>query len=467
MYISRLALDHFRSWEACVLDFDRGINILQGRNGLGKTNIVESIEVLATGSSQRTTSALPLIERGSTTAVVRANVVQDRSKVGQQKPDREQSQENAVPKMLEMSIHARGANRMRVDSGPSHMMRDALGLVSCVSFSPQDQHLVTEDPAARRMFLNQSGTQLDAHYDNVLQRTRHIAQQRVALLKQLGHKGQQSGLDAGLQPSMAASWAASTHEYGADPADPGFSPTQGSSANAAALSGLEVWTGQFIEAGVDLTRSRIRIVERLNEHFSEIYRQLSDNHGEARLMYRPSFAEVIDREQPFDAISAHFQRIFQGELARGFNLIGPQRDDLEFILDDVPAREYASNGEQWTLAIALKMSLHQALIDENADVPIIVLDDVFAQLDENRRSQIIRFAERQRQVLITVAAASDIPELSGANIIDVEALHDRSRFGDCPSASLPRSSEEDEVRQKEPNDVKDASSALHQGGDDS
>lgn len=386
MYISRLALDHFRSWDACVLDFDKGINILQGHNGLGKTNIVESVEVLSTGSSQRTTSTGPLIQRGNTTAVIRANIV-----------------DNGVT-TLEMSIHARGANRMRVNSGPSRMMRDVLGTVSCVSFSPQDQHLVTEDPTARRLFLNQAGTQLNIHYDSILHKVRHIAQQRVALLKQLNHNNQSNN---------SFNHQASVEGITVDP-------------NAAALSGLEVWTGQFIEAGSELTLQRMNIVKQLNENFSDIYRQLSGNQGTAELIYKPSFEEVLQSEHPFDEISAHFQRIFQGELARGFNLIGPQRDDLEFSLDGYPAREYASNGEQWTMAIALKMSLYQTLQTSKGEHPIIILDDVFAQLDEVRRKQIIDFASAQHQVLITVAAASDIPELGDANIIDVQQLHDDS-----------------------------------------
>ncbi|MFT8356575.1 MAG: DNA replication and repair protein RecF [Bifidobacterium aquikefiri] len=416
MYISRLALDHFRSWDACVLDFDQGINILQGRNGLGKTNIVESIEVLATGSSQRTTSMLPLIQRGSSTAVVRANVVENASEKLRGVTGNDKTVNGASPTTLEMSIHARGANRMRVNAGHALMMKDVQGLVSCVSFSPQDQHLVTDDPAARRVFLNQAGMQLDRQYGEILQRTRHIAQQRVALLKQLSRNDQFRRGESGQMSSIS---------NGAD--------TFSQPSSAVALSGLEVWTGQFIEAGVELTNRRKAIIEELNKTFPEIYRQLSGSptipgQGEAQLAYKPSFSEVLDQEHPFDDISAHFERIFRGELARGFNLIGPQRDDVEFMLNGFPAREYASNGEQWTLAIALKMSLYQALVGESGNEPIIVLDDVFAQLDEHRRAQIIHFASQQHQVLITVAAASDIPEFADAHIIDIQQVYDRNQY---------------------------------------
>ncbi|MFT8705123.1 DNA replication/repair protein RecF [Bifidobacterium aquikefiricola] len=419
MYISRLALDHFRSWDACVLDFDQGINILQGKNGLGKTNIVESIEVLATGSSQRVTSTLPLIQRGSTTAVVRANVVEHADEKLRGSAGNDSHAAGASPTTLEMSIHARGANRMRVNAGHSLMMKDVQGLVSCVSFTPQDQHLVTEDPAARRVFLNQAGMQLDGHYGEILQRTRHIAQQRVALLKQLGRNGQYHG--------EAFGQGFVSDDAGAD------AGALSQSSQAAALSGLEVWTGQFIDAGVELTRRRKAVIDALNETFPEIYQRLSGkptlpDQADAHLEYRPSFSEVLDQEHPHESISAHFERIFKGEMARGFNLIGPQRDDVEFMLNGFPAREYASNGEQWTLAIALKMSLYQALVRERGSEPIIVLDDVFAQLDEQRRAQIIHFASQQHQVLITVAAASDIPEFADAHIIDIQQVYDKNQY---------------------------------------
>ena len=370
MHISRLALDHYRSWEHCVIDFEPGINILQGSNGLGKTNIVEAVEVLSTGSSHRTSSSLPLIEKGYPSATIRANV---------EGTDGQRS--------YEITIAARGANRARVDGGKSQYMRDIIGTVPSVSFTPEDQRLVSGDPATRRNFLNQAASLLLHRYMQSLQQFAHIAKQRAALLKQLSDG---SGIDS---------------EYG----------------RQAVLSGLEVWTGQFIEIGMQVTRDRNEVIGRLRDPFSRIYKALAGASEAADLLYEPSFDEVMLYDEPAAEISRHFQRIYPGEVARGQNLIGPQRDDLTLLLNDMPAREFASNGEMWTMALALKMALYEVVSAQWDTKPIVILDDVFAQLDESRRGQILDFAKRQDQVLITVAAASDIPQ-GGAHVIDVAAL---------------------------------------------
>lgn len=388
MYISRLALDHYRSWESLVVDLEPGVNVLHGENGLGKTNIVEAIEVLSTGSSHRTSSSLPLVERGESKATIRANVVEnagdaDPGVTGDDRPE---------PRVTtyEATIATRGANRARINSGASRYLRDIVGLVPSVSFTPDDQRLVSGEPATRRTFLDQAGALLVPRYADMIQQFTRIARQRAALLKQLGaHAG---------------------------------SPD-------AALSGLEVWTGQFIEAGVALTRVRMRIMERLAAPFASIYARLASGRGTAGLAYAPSFTEVADagQDDPRPAISTHFQRLYAGEIARGINLIGPQRDDLAITLDGMPARDFASNGEMWTMALALRMALFEAVTADRGVRPIVILDDVFAQLDESRRTQILDFASQQDQVLITAAAAGDIPggidgDGAKANIIDVAAL---------------------------------------------
>lgn len=442
MYISRLALDHFRSWPHLVVDFKPGVTILKGANGLGKTNIVEAIEVLSTGSSHRVSSSLPLIERGEAKATIRANVNEgnangeesnaeiiheqgengdaqgatnfpaaaDAKNTGQLNV---QGQENAVltdstmshgnidsgnsladgkvrETTYEVTIAARGANRGRINGGNSLYMRDIVGKVPSVSFTPDDQRLVAGDPAGRRGFLDQAGSLLIAGYAANLSNANKIAKQRAALLKQLGQRG--------------------------EPGD----------AQNAALNGLEIWTGQFIGVGVALTRARAGLIERLAGPFSRIYDELAGKPQHAGLQYAPSFEEVLDFEQPEPEISKHYQRLYAGEIARGRNLIGPHRDDMTLTLDGMSAREFASNGEMWTMALALKMALLEEITETQQVKPIVILDDVFAQLDETRRKQILDFAMQQDQVLITVAAASDIPmneaQAGNATIIDVTEL---------------------------------------------
>ncbi|OZG65245.1 DNA replication/repair protein RecF [Bifidobacterium eulemuris] len=375
MHVSRLALDRFRSWHQCVLDLNPGVNVLQGRNGLGKTNIVEAVEVLSTGGSHRASSSLPLIERGQTSAVIRANV-----------------EDGDRTTTYEVTIASRGANRGRVNGGASVYMRDIVGRVPCVTFTPEDQRMVAGDPATRRGFLDQAGVLLTPGYAALTQNFAKIGRQRAALLKQLGDRGANGA--SGAVASM----------------------------NDAVLSGLEIWTGQFIEAGVELTKRRHAVVEQLAEPFARIYAELAGETEQVELRYAPSFDEVMAFDDPAPHISQHFQRIYPGEVARGVNLIGPQRDDLALELNGMAAREYASNGEMWTMALALKMALFETVARVTDVTPIVILDDVFAQLDEHRRNQIMAFAAGQPQVLITVAAASDMPELPGAKVIDVASL---------------------------------------------
>lgn len=404
MYVSRLALDHFRSWEHCVVDFDAGVTILQGANGLGKTNLVEAIEVLSTGGSHRTSSSLPLVQRGATTATIRANVTDTAvaahaattTTSAADTADTADAAARTDTTTYELTIAARGANRARINGGNSLYMRDVVGRIPSVAFTPEDQRLVAGDPATRRTFLNQAGALLVAGYTGRLQTISKIAKQRAALLKQLGDgTGRAGGIAA---------------------------------AADAALNGLEIWTGQFIDLGVALTRDRRAIVERLAEPFAAIYRDLAGDGEHAALVYEPSFDEVFLYDDPMPRISEHFQRIYPGEVARGQNLIGPHRDDLSIMLDGMPAREFASNGEMWTMALALKMALFEVVAAERGVKPIVILDDVFAQLDESRRRQILDFAGRQDQVLITVAAASDIPDMidaTDAHVIDVADLKRR------------------------------------------
>ncbi len=353
-----------------MVDFASGVNVLHGANGLGKTNLIEAVEVLSTGTSHRVSSSLPLIERGASKATIRANV------------------DNASSlTTYEATIAAHGANRARINSGQSQYLRDIIGLVPSVSFTPEDQRLIYGEPSVRRNFLNQSGALLVRQYTEQSQQFTHIARQRAALLKQLA--GREGTVDS-------------------------------------VLSGLEVWTGQFIETGVQLTRMRSALVSRLAEPFAEIYSRLASHNGKACLAYMPSLEEALLSDDPYASISEHFQRLYPGEVARGVNLIGPQRDDVNVTLDGMPAKEFASNGEMWTMAIALKMALFETIAADRGVKSIVILDDVFAQLDESRREHIVQFAQRQDQVLITVAAASDIPSTVDAKMIDVAALSESS-----------------------------------------
>lgn len=403
MYVSKLALDHFRSWSSCVLDFSPKMNVLVGSNGLGKTNVVESLEVISTGTSHRVSSLTPLIEINHNCATIRANVKDFSNTCNINTLDGSDNLDNLDETTFELSINLKGANRARINGKKSLYMKDIVGLVPCVSFTPRDQNLIVSDPTVRRTFIDQAGALLIPNYLPILQEYNHIAKQRSALLKSLSNN---------------------------------YSPNSMNNYNT--VSDLEVWTAKFIETGIILTKLRKQIIELLNNVFSNIVKHLSNSSNFASIEYNPSFSEIDFSENNFEddfeesndnsirlAISEHFQRIYNGEVARGYNLIGPHRDDFTILLNDYNAKEFASNGESWTLALSLKMALFKSLEKKNGKKPIVILDDVFAQLDEFRRKQILEFAKNQDQVFITVASLSDIPKDKSVlenSIIDVSKI---------------------------------------------
>ena len=407
MYVSKLALDHFRSWSSCVLDFSPKMNVLVGSNGLGKTNIVESLEVISTGTSHRVSSLAPLIEINHNCATIRANVKDFNNTCNSNTLD---GSDNLDETTFELSINLKGANRARINGKKSLYMKDIVGLVPCVSFTPRDQNLIVSDPTVRRTFIDQAGTLLIPNYLQILQEYNHIAKQRSALLKNLSNN---------------------------------YSPNSMNNYNT--VSDLEVWTAKFIETGIILTKLRKKIIELLNNVFSNIVKQLSNSSNFALIEYNPSFSEIDFSENDFEenndnsirlAISEHFQRIYNGEVARGYNLIGPHRDDFTILINNYNAKEFASNGESWTLALALKMALFKSLEKKNGKKPIVILDDVFAQLDESRRKQILEFAKNQDQVFITVASLSDIPKDKSVlenSIIDVSKIAKNQNEDDSKS----------------------------------
>ncbi|MDO4913263.1 MAG: DNA replication and repair protein RecF [Bifidobacteriaceae bacterium] len=418
MQISRLALTHFRSWDNVVLDFKKGINIIQGANGFGKTNLIEAIEILSTGYSHRTSKIQPVIQRGSNKATIRANYLdslnqqnisdnntninsnEDGSSAAEkeaedvfhnQDKNEQQSLENTHT--LEANLFIKGANRGKIDNTQSVYFRDIVGKILCVCFAPDDQKIITDEPLLRRNFMNQAICSYEHDYEQKLQKFNHIAKQRVALLKIL-------------------------HDNSAQDVN-------------SVLTNLEIWTGQFVLASIEISRCRQHFIEQLQKHFIHIYHQLSGKKENIQLQFVPSMSEILEYEHPQDAISQHLQQLYAGEVATMRNLIGSHRDDFMITLDGVSAKEYASNGEIWTMALSLKMALYELLqIKNNGVKPIVILDDVFAQLDENRREQILYFAKEQDQVIITVAAFSDIPNdlVDQAYIIPVKGVVQDENF---------------------------------------
>lgn len=355
MYVAHLSLHDFRSYEALELDLDPGVSSFVGRNGQGKTNIVEAIDYLSRLSSHRVAADLPLVRRGAERAVVRAAVVRDERRA-----------------VLEVEINPGKSNRARVNRGPLPKARDLVGLVRTVVFAPDDLALVKGDPTERRRFADDllvlrtpryAGTRAD--YDRVLK-------QRNSLLK--------------------------------------TARARGGSAGESMLSTLEVWDERLARLGAEVMTARAALVVDLVPLLGKAYEAVARgaHRDDAVISYRPSF-EVPDDSDVEAMFHVELARRRRDELDRGVTLVGPHRDDLLCELGELPVKGYASHGEGWSFALAMRLASYD-LLRSTGDDPILVLDDVFAELDTGRREQLAELVAGAEQVLVTAAVAGDVPE---------------------------------------------------------
>lgn len=387
MFVRQFALRDFRSWEAVTLELDPGVTVFLGPNGHGKTNLLESLGYLTTLSSHRVATDSPLIRSGATTAQVRAVVVND---------SRELS--------IDVEINDGRANRARIGGSPARRPREILGVLRGVLFAPEDLSLVRGDPGERRRFLDELLTSrrprmaaVRADYDKVLR-------QRSALLKTAG-----AALRRGARSDDGAS----------------------------ALATLDVWDGHLAAHGAELLAARLRLVTELGPHVTESYARLAPESRPASIAYRSSLGDSMPPEfgrpdshrtwtrDDVDLLEVSFlnelARARPREIDRGLCLVGPHRDDLELRLGDQLAKGFASHGESWSVALALRLGSFALLRAEGTD-PVLMLDDVFAELDRRRRRALVEVAADVEQVLITAAVAEDVPGELAATRISVAAL---------------------------------------------
>lgn len=368
MHVTRLELHDFRSYESAEIVLRPGPVAFIGANGQGKTNLVEAIDYLAGLDSHRVSSDTPLVRAGAERAVVRAQLQrQDRSA------------------LIEIEITAGKSNRARVNGNALPRVRDVLGIARTVLFSPEDLALVKGDPSDRRKFLDHlivmrvprlAGTKAD--YDRVLR-------QRNTLLKTAGRRGNVE------------------------------------------ISTLDIWDENLARTGGQLVAARLALLDALAPHATDAYRDVAAGAAAERqivaLDYKasvPGLEELRDADDISKALMDEIGRRRREELERGVSLVGPHRDDVVLSIGDLPAKGYASHGESWSLALALRLAAF-ALLREEGDDPILILDDVFAELDSDRRSRLASRVASAEQVLVTAAVEGDVPpELIGQSF-DVAA----------------------------------------------
>jgi DNA replication and repair protein RecF len=375
VHLAHLSLADFRSYAEVELPLDRGVTALVGPNGQGKTNLVEAIGYLSTLGSHRVAADAPLVRSGAERAVVRGTVLRDGRSL-----------------LLEIEINPGKANRARVNKSPVPRPREVLGLLRSVLFAPEDLALVKGDPSERRHFLDDllvSRTPrlaaVRADYDRVLK-------QRNALLKTAALARRSGGPD---------------------------------------LRTLDVWDMHLSKAGGELLAARLELVDAVRPLVDKAYAAVARGSAAISIEYACSLGPDVDLTADRDVLAAALGAALAGvrsdELDRGVTLVGPHRDELMLKLNDLPARGYASHGESWSLALALRLGSYDLLCADGGE-PVLILDDVFAELDVDRRERLAELVAPAEQVLITAAVAADVPEvLAGAryDVMDGRVRHVR------------------------------------------
>ncbi|WP_432510203.1 DNA replication/repair protein RecF [Kineococcus sp. SYSU DK001] len=371
MHVAHLSLVDYRSYPSLELDLSPGTTTFVGLNGQGKTNLVEAIGYVATLGSHRVSGDAPLVRQGATRAVVRAGLVRGGRRA-----------------LVELEITPGKANRARLNHNPVRRTRDVLGVLRTVLFAPEDLALVKGDPTERRRYLDEllvtrwprvAGVRAD--YDRVLR-------QRGALLKSAG--------------SAMRSGRADPHA-------------------------LDVWDEHLAATGSDLLSARLALLSDLRQPAGDAYRSVSRGQGELELGYRSSLpllaqgiattpgGDVPSREELRVALLAAMADQRKAELDRGVCLVGPHRDDLVLTLGGMPAKGYASHGESWSVALGLRLASYRLLLEDDVmddpGGPVLILDDVFAELDAGRRERLAEVVADAEQVLVTAAVPEDVPEV--------------------------------------------------------
>jgi DNA replication and repair protein RecF len=358
LYVAHLTLVDFRSYATAEVPLEPGATAFIGRNGQGKTNLVEAIDYLSRLSSHRVAADAPLVRAGAERALVRAAVA-----------------------LLEVEINPGRSNRARVNRADLPRARELVGLMRTVVFAPDDLALVKGDPSGRRAFLDDLLVLRAPRLAGVRQDYERVLKQRNSLLKTAG------------------------------------AARRGSSSQESALATLGVWDAHLARTGAEILAERLRLVADLRPYVGHAYATVARGatSDDAGLEYQPSLEidDLTDRAALTERLLEELERRRSDELDRGLSLVGPHRDELQLSLGNgeqrLPVRGYASHGESWSFALALRLASYD-LVRADGDDPILILDDVFAELDAERRTQLAELVAGAEQVLVTAAVAADVPE---------------------------------------------------------
>jgi DNA replication and repair protein RecF len=381
MYAKRVKLTNFRNYDSTDIEFSPGVNLIYGPNGQGKTNLVEAINFFAGLDSHRVAGHSPLIRQGKSTAIISLELSHEGRDL-----------------LLEYEINTDSSNRARLNKSEVAKPKEILGYLNSVIFAPEDLDIVKRDPSNRRSFLDQLIIQFNPRMHGVYGDYDRVLKQRNTLLKSARATG-----------------------------------TKGEN-----LSTLDAWDQALIKNGTEIIGARVAITEKLSPPLVTNYQNIAKSNNEPHMFIRSSVVESSKLDQDDletqdaletsnkEEISEMFQQklslVRPKELERGVTLAGPHRDDLQLNLGSLPAKGYASHGESWSYALSLKLaSLEILKAESKLGDPILILDDVFAELDKDRREKLSDLVQQNEQVLITAAVIEDVPGNLLANKLQVES----------------------------------------------
>jgi len=381
MFAKRVKLTNFRNYESADIEFTSGVNLIYGPNGQGKTNLVEALNFFAGLDSHRVAGHTPLVKQGESTAIISLDL----------------SHENR-DLLLEYEINTDSSNRARLNKSEVAKPKDILGYLNSVIFAPEDLDIVKRDPSNRRAFLDQLIVQFNPRMHGVYADYDRVLKQRNTLLKSARATG-----------------------------------TKGDS-----LSTLDAWDQALVKNGTEIIAARVSITKKLSPSLVTNYQNIAITNNQPTMFIRSSVVESSKLDQDDletqdalektnkEEISELFQQklslVRPKEIERGITLVGPHRDDLQLNLGSLPAKGYASHGESWSYALSLKLASLEILKSESKlGDPILILDDVFAELDKDRRQKLSDLVQQNEQVLITAAVIEDVPGNLLANKFQVES----------------------------------------------
>ena len=379
MRVTHLSLTDFRNYRTAEVPFAAGANLFVGRNGQGKTNLVESLGYLSTLGSHRVSSDQALIRKGADSAIVRSRI-----------------QHEGRELLVEVQLNRGTPNRAQVNRA-AIKPRELPRYFSSVLFAPEDLALVRGEPGIRRRFLDQLLIQRNPRFAAVIADYERVLKQRNTLLKS----------------------------------------ARASRIKADQLGTLDIWDDRLVALGAELIDARLDLAARLSDPLVSAYRSVAGDDHHPRLLPQLTIrgahveddedddADVVTESSGFDTAELFRQALASvrpKELERGLTLVGPHRDDLLFELNGLPAKGYASHGESWSFALALKLASAELLRHESSTGdPVLILDDVFAELDQTRRRMLATAVGGYEQVLITAAVYDDVPEALAAHTVRIEA----------------------------------------------